>query len=276
MNIHITSILTHIFVPFLTDSQKLHFPNIHFNQQPHSWFPCSKWSCYHSPLSGILTVPIRPHKLVTLLIAHSITYKHTNVLTLSLPPCTYLLPSHYIFPIPSTVYILLLLLEMPHPQFSNTQRSQCLINFISFFTIVSPTLLFYTSIHMHNFHLPQYDIHCVPNYHYHIHSDLVLSLSFTLPNFISSDFIPSSTIIHTVPTATTITQTLALHHHTIPLSLNTLSHFCIKYIAQIIHNFIHGANPLQFFSFLFSPFFLFSPAPIPQLSQYEDITWMQI
>ena len=188
----------------------------------HSWFPCSKWSCYHSPLSGMLTVPICPRKLVTLLIAHRITYKHTNALTLSLPPCTYLLPSHYIFPIPSTVYILLLLLEMPHPQFSNTQRSQCLINFISFLTIVSPTLLLHTSIHMHNFHLPQYDIHCVPNYHYHIHSALALSLSFTLLNFISSDLISSSTVIRTVPTATTITQTLALHHHTIPLSLNTL------------------------------------------------------
>lgn len=170
----------------------------------------------------MLTVPICPRKLVTLLIAHRITYKHTNALTLSLPPCTYLLPSHYIFPIPSTVYILLLLLEMPHPQFSNTQRSQCLINFISFLTIVSPTLLLHTSIHMHNFHLPQYDIHCVPNYHYHIHSALALSLSFTLLNFISSDLISSSTVIRTVPTATTITQTLALHHHTIPLSLNTL------------------------------------------------------
>lgn len=214
----------------------------------------------------MLTVPIRPHKLVTLLIAHSITYKHTNVLTLSLPPCTYLLPSHYIFPIPSTVYILLLLLEMPHPQFSNTQRSQCLINFISFFTIVSPTLLFYTSIHMHSFHLPQYDIHCVPNYHYHIHSDLVLSLSFTLPNFISSDFIPSSTIIHTVPTATTITQTLALHHHTIPLSI----------LFPFLHQ-IHSSDHPQFYTWCQSTaIFLISFFPFLSLLSCPHTTTLPI
>ena len=100
----------------------------------HSWFPCSKWSCYHSLLSGMLT--ICPHKLVTLLIAPRITYKHTNALTISLPPCTYLLPSHYIFPIPSTVYILLLLLEMPHPHFQthkglNVSLTSCPFSLLS-------------------------------------------------------------------------------------------------------------------------------------------------
>lgn len=113
---------------------------------------------------------------------------------------------------------------------------------------------------MHKSHLPQYDIHCVPNYPYQIYSDLVLSLPCTLP-------LPSFSVISYHPPPL-LTPSPCHHYHTHlahitprpPLSYSP--HHCIKPMAKIIHNFTHGDHPLHSFSFSFSPSFLFS-SPLP-------------
>lgn len=114
-------------------------------------------------------------QIYTLLISPSIT--HTNTLILSLTPCTYLLPSYYTFPILPTLYIRLLLPEMPHSHFHTHNDLSVSLSLCPFplFSLPSqspaqPYTHTYTILIFHDM------THTVS-----MHSDLVLSLSFTLP-----------------------------------------------------------------------------------------------
>lgn len=132
---------------------------------------------------------------------------------------------------------------------------------MSFPTILSPSSHSHTHTCTHNSHLPQYDTqHCDHNYHYHIHSDLVLSLLFTLlPFHFQNDFILFSPIIHTVPNAMIITHTL--------LTSLPLSH-CHSILFLSLHK-THGPDHLQFYTLCPSLktllIFSFLPSIVPNM-----------
>lgn len=229
------------------------------------------------PLSYILTVPICLHKYIHFLLPPvSHTHKHTNFITLSLTPHTYLPSPHYTFPIPPMSTSSYYYLKCPIHIFTciviPVYHYQCVL---SHYSLSLPTL---PHNHTHIctiliFHSMTHTVSMPPLSHT-FWSYTVTIIYIALLHF-HNDFIPFYAITHIVRIVTIIIHTL----HTSPL-LSILS-----ILSPSLYQ-THGPDNLRFhtwcpsldissFCLSFVPFFLlFSPTStlIPTLSQYMDIT----
>lgn len=168
-------------------------------------------------------------------------HTHTNTLTLSLPPFTYLLPSHYTFLIPPTIYILLLLLKMPHLHFHTHDDPSVSLSLCPFPLLSLPshslTQPYTCTCTILIFHSMKYTLSIATiityiltlSFHYHLHCSCL---------HFQSDFLPSSTITHTVPIVTIITHTL--------LTSPPLCH-CHSILSRSLHQ-TYSPDHLQFYT----------------------------